>query len=118
MGHLAWLLRPRTAPALDSAALPRNSEEAHPVAGDHLLARGSAPSPPPHQLVQQWAARRGSSVVRMASEALNRHMIGVLQTVRSALSGAGVYERKGQVALGAQLDFSVDVKSWGAVPSQ
>ena len=55
--------------------------------------------------------RRASSVVRTASEKLNQHMIGVLQTVRSALSGAGVYERKGQVALGAQLEFSVDVKS-------
>ncbi len=60
-------------------------------------------------LVKQ--VRRGSSVVRIASEKLNRHMIGILQTVRTALSGAGVYERKGQVALGAQLEFSVDVRS-------
>lgn len=55
--------------------------------------------------------QRGSSVVRIASEKLNRHMIGILQTVRTALSGAGVYERKGQVSLGAQLEFSVDVRS-------
>lgn len=60
-------------------------------------------------LVKQ--VRRGSSVVRIASEKLNRHMIGILQTVRTALSGAGVYERKGQVSLGAQLEFSVDVRS-------
>ena len=60
-------------------------------------------------LVKQ--VRRSSSVVRIAADKLNRHMIGILQTVRSALSGAGVYERKGQVALGAQLEFSVDVRS-------
>lgn len=55
--------------------------------------------------------RRGSSIVRIASEKLNRHMIGILQTVRTTLSGAGVYERKGQVSLGVQLEFSVDVRS-------
>lgn len=55
--------------------------------------------------------RRESSVVRIAADKLNRHMIGILQSVRSALSGAGVYEQKGQVALGAQLEFSVDVRS-------
>jgi len=61
--------------------------------------------------VRAARARRESTVVRAAMDALNRHMVGVLQTVRSALSGARVYERRGQVALGAQLDFSVDVRS-------
>lgn len=57
------------------------------------------------------SVRRQSSVVRAAMESLNRHMIGILQTVRAALSGAGVYERRGRVSLGAQIDCSVDVRS-------
>lgn len=55
--------------------------------------------------------RRSSKIVRMASEKLNHHMVGIMQTVHSALSRAGVYGDKGRVAVGAQLDFSVDVKS-------
>ena len=55
--------------------------------------------------------RRSSKIVRMASEKLNHHMVGIMQTVHSALSRAGVYGDKGRVAVGAQLDFSVDIKS-------
>ncbi|MCZ6836416.1 MAG: flagellar export chaperone FlgN [Planctomycetota bacterium] len=62
-------------------------------------------------LEQVKKVRQESSVVRDAMESLNHHMIGILQTVRSALSGAGVYEQKGRVAMGAQLEFSVDVRS-------
>lgn len=55
--------------------------------------------------------RTRNSKVRAAAEALARHMSGVMQTVRSALSRAGVYEQKGRLAVGAQLDFSIDVRS-------
>lgn len=55
--------------------------------------------------------RHESSVVRAAAEALARHMSGIMQTVYSALSRAGVYGRKGHLAVGAQLESSVDVKS-------
>lgn len=55
--------------------------------------------------------RKSSSVVRLAMEKLNQHMIGIKQIVHSALSRAGVYGSRGQVALGAQLEFNVDIKS-------
>ena len=55
--------------------------------------------------------RRQSTVLRSTAEALARHMSGIAQTVHSALSRAGVYGRAGKVALGAQLEFSVDLKS-------
>jgi hypothetical protein len=55
--------------------------------------------------------RSRSSIIRAAAEALSRHMSGVMQSVQSALSRAGVYGRRGEMALGAQLEFSVDVKS-------
>lgn len=55
--------------------------------------------------------RERSSVIRAAAEALAQHMAGVMQTVHSALSRAGVYGSKGQVAMGAQLDFGIDIKS-------
>lgn len=55
--------------------------------------------------------RRQSTVLRSAAEALARHMSGIAQTVHSALSRAGVYGRAGKVALGAQMEFSVDLKS-------
>ena len=55
--------------------------------------------------------RRSSTIVRVAMEKLNKHMIGIRQIVHSALSRAGVYSSQGKVAIGAQLDFSVDIKS-------
>ena len=55
--------------------------------------------------------RQSSSVVRLAMEKLNQHMIGIKQVMHSALSRAGVYGSRGQVALGAQLEFNVDIKS-------
>ena len=55
--------------------------------------------------------RKSSSVVRLAMEKLNQHMIGIKQIMHSALSRAGVYGSRGQVALGAQLEFNVDIKS-------
>jgi flagellar biosynthesis/type III secretory pathway chaperone len=55
--------------------------------------------------------QRANSIVRDAAETLARHMAGVMQTVGSALSAARVYGRRGQVALGAQMHYSVDMKS-------
>jgi hypothetical protein len=55
--------------------------------------------------------RRESSIVTAAADVLSRHMTGIMQTVNAALSRVGVYERRGRIALGAQMDFCVDVKS-------
>ncbi len=55
--------------------------------------------------------RKSSSVVRLAMEKLNQHMIGIKQIMHSALSRAGVYGSRGQVALGVQLEFNLDIKS-------
>jgi len=55
--------------------------------------------------------RNESSIVATAATALSRHMTGIMQTVHRALSQAGVYERRGRIAVGSQMDFCVDVKS-------
>lgn len=55
--------------------------------------------------------RRESSIVTAAAGALSRHMTGIMQTVNSVLSRVGVYERRGRIAVGAQMDFCVDLKS-------
>ncbi|MDY7107796.1 MAG: flagellar protein FlgN [Planctomycetota bacterium] len=55
--------------------------------------------------------RRESSIVTAAANALSRHMTGIMQTVNAALSRVGVYERRGRIAVGTQMDFCVDVKS-------
>lgn len=55
--------------------------------------------------------KQRNAVVRETMGRLNRHMIGIMQTVSSALSRAGVYSRRGHVDPGAQLEFSLDVKT-------
>jgi hypothetical protein len=55
--------------------------------------------------------RQASTVVREASEALNRHLTGIRQTVQSALSRARVYGQGGRLTTGAPMQFSVDVAS-------
>lgn len=55
--------------------------------------------------------RRESGVVRQATERLSAHMAGILQTVHSALSQAGVYSRGGRVALGANVVSTLDIRS-------
>lgn len=55
--------------------------------------------------------RREHSVVRSASESLSQHLNGLMQSMQSALSRAGIYGRRGHVAAGAQLQFKVDLKS-------
>ena len=55
--------------------------------------------------------RAASSIVRAAADELSRHMAGLLQTVQSALSRARVYSDRGRIALGAQYQFCLDLKS-------
>ncbi|MHC4948885.1 MAG: flagellar protein FlgN [Planctomycetota bacterium] len=55
--------------------------------------------------------RRASTVARAAAEALNGHMIGVMQVAHSALSRAGVYGAQGRISPGRQLPCRVDVRS-------
>ncbi len=55
--------------------------------------------------------RRQSSILRNAAESLAKHMAGVMQTMQSALSRAGVYGQRGHVAVGTQLEFNIDIKS-------
>jgi hypothetical protein len=57
------------------------------------------------------AVRHQSAVLRQASESLSRHLSGILQTMRSALSRAGVYGNRGAVAYSAPLDASLDLQS-------
>ena len=55
--------------------------------------------------------RRESSIVTTAAEALRKHVTGIMQSVNRAISRAGTYERKGQISVGSQLDFCVDLTS-------
>ncbi len=55
--------------------------------------------------------RAASSIVRAAADGLSRHMAGLLQTVQSALSRARVYSDRGRIAIGAQYQFCLDLKS-------
>ncbi|MAD78389.1 MAG: hypothetical protein CMJ51_03340 [Planctomycetaceae bacterium] len=61
------------------------------------------------QLVEQ--ARREQSLVRNAGEALARHMAGIVQSVTGALSGTGVYGRRGRLREGSPLVAGVDLTS-------
>ena len=55
--------------------------------------------------------RKASAIVRTATDALARHMSGLLQTVHSALGRAKVYGRRGMLVTGEQNQFCVDIKS-------
>lgn len=55
--------------------------------------------------------RTRSAIVRLAAEALSRHMAGILQTVTGALSRAGVYGRRGTLQLGQAGSSNVDLRS-------
>lgn len=56
-------------------------------------------------------AKRRGGVVRDAAETLARHVMGIQQIVHSALSRAGVYGRRGRLALGSATPAAVDMKS-------
>ncbi len=78
-----------------------------------------APEPERRQLLDTASAlretmqsiRRESSIVRTATEALGQHLNGLMMTMHSALSRAGVYGRRGDLCAGAQLQSNVDLKS-------
>ena len=55
--------------------------------------------------------RKKSSVVRQAVDVLGRHMTGLVQTVQGAVTGTGVYGKRGRFDDSCQLRFSVDVRS-------
>lgn len=57
------------------------------------------------------AVRGESAIVREAAEALGRHMAGLMQTVRTALAGAGTYGRGGRLAAGTPVRSGLDVKT-------
>ena len=56
-------------------------------------------------------ARKESSVIRTAGEALSRHMAGVMQSVRGVLASAGIYGNQGQITNGVEQVSSIDVSS-------
>jgi hypothetical protein len=55
--------------------------------------------------------RAASAVLKAAGQALARHMSGLMQTVQSALTRARVYSPRGQLALGAQSRYAIDLTS-------
>ncbi|MHC4991077.1 MAG: flagellar protein FlgN [Planctomycetota bacterium] len=56
-------------------------------------------------------ARRESSIVRAAAEALTRHLGGLLQSMQAAVGSAGVYGRRGRIDTASPLACSVDLRS-------
>lgn len=56
-------------------------------------------------------AKRQSSMVRAAAQALSRHMSGIVHTVHSALSRARVYSHRGTITLGLPVQSTLDLKS-------
>ena len=56
-------------------------------------------------------ARKESSVVRSAGEALSKHMAGVMQSVRGVLASAGIYGNQGQLTGGVARASGLDVSS-------
>ena len=56
-------------------------------------------------------SRREQSLLKSAGEALARHMAGIVQSVTGALSGTGVYGRRGRLREGAPLVAGLDLTS-------
>ncbi len=103
---LVGVLTEALAPAAQAPlTMPRIAESIEEPARGRLLALAAQL----RSAVQE--TRRASSVVRMAAEALARHMAGIRQTVQTVMSRAQVYGRRGQIAAGEQAQFCVDVKS-------
>jgi len=55
--------------------------------------------------------RSESSVLRQAAERLSSHLAGIVQSVHSALAHANIYSRGGQIAVGANVISSLDIRS-------
>ena len=56
-------------------------------------------------------SRKKSSVIRVAGDALARHMAGVVQSVTGALSGARIYGSRGTLSNGVAIVRGLDVSS-------
>jgi hypothetical protein len=56
-------------------------------------------------------AQRESSVLKAATDALQQHVGGLIQTMNAALSRAGLYGRRGRLSMGRQVQYSVDLRS-------
>ena len=56
-------------------------------------------------------SRREQSVVKAAGDALSRHMAGIVQSVSGALSGTGVYGRRGRLRDGVPVVAGLDLTS-------
>lgn len=102
VGAITEILEPDAAAPLNLASIAEGLNE---EAGTRLLAIGAELK----EAVR--TVRRESSVLRSAAEALAGHMAGIAQTVHAAINRAGVYGRAGTVALGAQTEFAIDLKS-------
>ena len=55
--------------------------------------------------------RAESATVTAAAQALDHHLAGIVQTVLGVVSRVRVYERRGRIAAGVQMDHCVDLKS-------
>ena len=56
-------------------------------------------------------SRSEQSLLKSAGDALARHMAGIVQSVTGALSGTGVYGRRGRLRDGASLATGIDLTS-------
>lgn len=55
--------------------------------------------------------RRESAIVREASEALVRHLGGIIQTVHASVVGTNVYERRGRLVTPGEGDCCIDLRT-------
>ena len=54
--------------------------------------------------------RHDGQVLRQATEALSRHMAGIMQSVQGVLSQAGVYQKQGRLQAQPALESNIDVR--------
>lgn len=102
LGHLTQMTNPK-------ASVPLTLNEIAQTADEPQQSRMLALAAQLREALEQ--VKRQSSIVRAAADALARHMSGIVQTVHSALSRARIYGHRGNIALGAQLQSIVDLKS-------
>ncbi len=79
------------------------------LVGDPMQGRLQLRADALRKIIQE--VRKKSSVVGQAVEVLGRHMTGLVQTVQGAMTGTGLYGKRGRFDDGCQLRFSVDLRS-------
>ena len=84
---------------------PESSVSALAAAADRLEARAAEL----RELLDR--SRSEQSLLKSAGDALARHMAGIVQSVTGALSGTGVYGRRGRLRDGAALATGIDLTS-------